>query len=474
MLKHRNILKKFSAVLLGTIFVLGLLSSFIPINRDVNAGGPEVLTWKNRNSFEWAGAEGNPVETFRIFEPPISNGSGGLIEFDPADKTGFQTRVELDLTDDEQNSGRFCEYINVVLLVNTSDYNNTWNNGGGATPIDELFVNEYSHSGCSMNDRMGIALDGLGDSTIEPALPTGPPGGGGGDTIAAEWVDRAHIKITRGGEDRIFTDGDIFDDQPEFTNDKDDCESKITLYDEDGNLDETRSPQNRGELDWESFSPNTSRCSQNAVIGGIDVEKGNGPTARRIIWFQRVSETKIVAVDGNSEHEYEKVSTSNTKYNNTDQGECPDQVVTHHPAQTRNIGPNRFELVGTNPRTTNDTDGCNDNDGNPRIALGDALMYEIGQAPPGADGTTDSGFEAQDCDAGDGLTWIICPTIRILAGAINSTSELIEEMLEFPPDILANNSVTFNAWKGVRNLANIGLILVFVLIIYSQATGGKE
>lgn len=85
----------------------------------------------------------------------------------------------------------------------------------------------------------------------------------------------------------------------------------------------------------------------------------------------------------------------------------------------------------------------------------------------GGDGADD------DCDAGFGLTWIICGTIRLSQDALTAAGTIIEDLLFTDPN-LVKTGAAFDSWKGFRNLANVGLVLVFIVIIYSQATGGKQ
>lgn len=82
--------------------------------------------------------------------------------------------------------------------------------------------------------------------------------------------------------------------------------------------------------------------------------------------------------------------------------------------------------------------------------------------------------DEEDCDAESGLTWIICGTVRLVRDALEKAGTVIEDLLLSDPKVVQQGSPAYRSWKGFRDLANVGLVLVFVIIIYSQATGGKS
>ena len=81
---------------------------------------------------------------------------------------------------------------------------------------------------------------------------------------------------------------------------------------------------------------------------------------------------------------------------------------------------------------------------------------------------------AVKCDAGKGFTWLICGTIEWALNVIDwiRNTVLIPMLQQKPfdeasPDIEALKSV----WAGMRNIASIVLILLFLLIIFGTAIG---
>ncbi len=106
---------------------------------------------------------------------------------------------------------------------------------------------------------------------------------------------------------------------------------------------------------------------------------------------------------------------------------------------------------------------------------GDTSSDGVGSGT-GADGGGGGGGRDDDenCDAESGLTWIICGTIRLVRDALDKTGTVIEDLLLTDPKVVQQGNPAYRSWKGFRDLANVGLVLVFIIIIYSQATGGKS
>lgn len=67
-----------------------------------------------------------------------------------------------------------------------------------------------------------------------------------------------------------------------------------------------------------------------------------------------------------------------------------------------------------------------------------------------------------------GIGWFICPVIDKLAGFADSVWGMLEEYLITSPLQATGN--TYDAWKTMRDLANVLLALVFILIIISQVS----
>lgn len=68
-----------------------------------------------------------------------------------------------------------------------------------------------------------------------------------------------------------------------------------------------------------------------------------------------------------------------------------------------------------------------------------------------------------------GIGWFICPTIEKLADFADSVWGMLEEYLVTSP-LQASNDGPYKSWKVMRDLANVLLALVFILIIISQVS----
>lgn len=79
------------------------------------------------------------------------------------------------------------------------------------------------------------------------------------------------------------------------------------------------------------------------------------------------------------------------------------------------------------------------------------------------------------CTTGDGLAgalaWILCPLVQLIAGATNffESSIIVPFMTVSPLTTNAANPI-YILWQNIRNIANIGFIIFFFVVIFSQAT----
>lgn len=80
--------------------------------------------------------------------------------------------------------------------------------------------------------------------------------------------------------------------------------------------------------------------------------------------------------------------------------------------------------------------------------------------------------EATTC-AVEKIGWIICPIFEGAARAADRAFVFLAEwFLEVPPELFNNESKTKDAWEQARNLANVAFVIAFLILIYSQITGG--
>ena len=68
----------------------------------------------------------------------------------------------------------------------------------------------------------------------------------------------------------------------------------------------------------------------------------------------------------------------------------------------------------------------------------------------------------------EGVGWIICPVFNFLAGVADSAYNLVEGFLKTDVGLFNSDSGTYRAWVIMRNFANIGFVVAFLLIIFSQ------
>ncbi len=79
----------------------------------------------------------------------------------------------------------------------------------------------------------------------------------------------------------------------------------------------------------------------------------------------------------------------------------------------------------------------------------------------------------------DGLGWIVCPAMNFLAtvndvafGFISSQLLEINTVDLFAKTEGGKTSTQYGAWQAFRNIANVVFVILFLIIIYSQMTGG--
>lgn len=78
-----------------------------------------------------------------------------------------------------------------------------------------------------------------------------------------------------------------------------------------------------------------------------------------------------------------------------------------------------------------------------------------------------------NCNLEGAWGWIMCPLLFMIGEGTDASYNFIQDMLKIDIkffDTSSNNSA-FEPWKQVRTLANIGLIIFFMIVIISQVTG---
>jgi len=78
----------------------------------------------------------------------------------------------------------------------------------------------------------------------------------------------------------------------------------------------------------------------------------------------------------------------------------------------------------------------------------------------------------------DGIGWIVCPVLKFLGSITDGAFEFLAgsflgtntKLLNADPNINNGNTGTYDAWKIMRNIANVAFVIVFLIIIFSQLT----
>lgn len=72
----------------------------------------------------------------------------------------------------------------------------------------------------------------------------------------------------------------------------------------------------------------------------------------------------------------------------------------------------------------------------------------------------------------DGLGWIICPVVNLLANTVDSAYDaVISPFLEVNSQKLMDNSAFNSGWSSIRDVVNILLVISIIIVILSQITG---
>lgn len=79
--------------------------------------------------------------------------------------------------------------------------------------------------------------------------------------------------------------------------------------------------------------------------------------------------------------------------------------------------------------------------------------------------------ENKTCKLGTWLDWLICPTMIFLGSLADGFYNLIDGLLEVDSSMFNTNSAAYRVFSSFLPIANIILAIVFIIIIYSEATG---
>lgn len=71
----------------------------------------------------------------------------------------------------------------------------------------------------------------------------------------------------------------------------------------------------------------------------------------------------------------------------------------------------------------------------------------------------------------DSMAWILCPATTNMSSAVSGISGILDDWLSTDTRLYDNNSGTKTAWNIFQGIANVALIIVLLVIIFSQLTG---
>lgn len=104
------------------------------------------------------------------------------------------------------------------------------------------------------------------------------------------------------------------------------------------------------------------------------------------------------------------------------------------------------------------------------LAIGDSPEKS---ADSSAQSTEDAGEQKEEktCTSElGGIGWIVCPLLERIANVADNAWKMLESYLVTSPLSSAVDDPTYKTWKSMRDLANVILALVFILIIISQVS----
>lgn len=74
-------------------------------------------------------------------------------------------------------------------------------------------------------------------------------------------------------------------------------------------------------------------------------------------------------------------------------------------------------------------------------------------------------------DQAGAISWIVCPTIKVISKAVDTIYNIIEEFLIVKPISTDTSSPVYQVWEYARSVTNIVFIIFILIIVYSQITG---
>ena len=312
-------------------------------------------------------------------------------------------------------------------------------------------------------------------------------------TIEATFIDRAHIRITRFQLDegdlsadgrnvglqkvnelltaqvvgKVFSDTDISDNNNEYRTPG--CDRDLVL-----NTDSTEGVD-RGEMRFDQFfdlslNNNTPIGNPNIGLGcfypmafsdanvPVNTDKGN-------IWFNFVDPNTIRRVDGDGGTYKNNLPGSSDAFRYVATGgssRCPNDVkayaVTNGPINgTRTIFYDSCDAVGSRDVVISATN-------------------TVPEGAPGSPGGAGATEVAPSCESEGGeMSWLVCPVLNAIDGAVRWIDETIASMLEVDPAYIDRTNPgsegLYQAWGRMRSIAYLILVPITLVMVISTALG---
>ncbi|MBQ3353085.1 hypothetical protein IJG89_01935 [Candidatus Saccharibacteria bacterium] len=102
------------------------------------------------------------------------------------------------------------------------------------------------------------------------------------------------------------------------------------------------------------------------------------------------------------------------------------------------------------------------------LKAGLGTCYVTVAAESNSNGNLDNSCEAADLN---GQGWWLCPTLTNATYTANWIDNMIADWLEVKTDAYGSDSATYAVWGVMRNVANVLMIILLLVIIFSQLTG---
>ena len=151
----------------------------------------------------------------------------------------------------------------------------------------------------------------------------------------------------------------------------------------------------------------------------------------------------------------------------------------HYQISILNPSSGEFEQAGFTPRDKDKADdkisiwegeekSCNELE----EILNDS-KDELEEAIRNGESVDDVAPYSSDCNDADlnGQNWILCNTGQNLTDTAGGLFGIVENMLDVDTNLYSIGSPVYNFWEVCRNAANIIMIIILLLIIFSQLTG---